>query len=348
MTVRCGEEPYLNALGMVTGVILLSVESGFDSLNMIKSEKCDDSVRPVLDLIMSNNPFVSIVEPDENKPDLSDNRRICEHPSISVIREGYGRRYRIRARATFEGTALASRAAGIITGIFGFPGFMSFGTRFASYELLMNIFEHGSGPGENGWVDIILEKREGSIFMTIIDDGPMFDPIIDSNFDLTKYLGSGANRGLGLIMLKNMNQKMTYTRVDGLNTTVIESMAAIDISEGKENGMAGFRIDERSPGTDGMSEIMLEGELDAKGALRLEELMNDLIGRKIHRVVLNFRDVSFISSAGVGMLLGLVSSLRREGGEVYIAELTSGVESIFKLLNLDDYFKVITEQSGKL
>ena len=347
LTVRCGAESYLNSPGRVAGMILLSRESGFDSLNIIKSEQCDDLIRPVFDLILLNNPFVNVVGFDKEEQDRNDNREICEHPLISVTREDSARRYRIRARATVEGTVLASRIAGIITGILGFPGFMSFGTRFTSYELLMNISEHGSGSGENGWVDIVLEKRDDSLFMTIIDDGPAFDPTIGDNFDLTKYLGSGKSRGLGLIMIRKMNQKMTYTRENGMNTTVINSATVMNIPNGKESGMAALRIDEGKPGVDGISEIMLTGELDTKGALRLEELMDDLIGRKIHKVVLNFRDVSFVSSAGVGMLLGLVSSLRREGGEVYLAELSNKVESVFKLLNLDDYFKIITGQSEK-
>ncbi|MBU8920781.1 MAG: anti-sigma factor antagonist [Bacteroidales bacterium] len=348
ITVSCGAGSYLDSLGRVTGVILLSIESGFDSLRLVKSGRCDDSIKPVLDLILSNNPFVNIVESEKNESDRIDSLKICDHPQISVIGEGSGHLYRIRASVTVEGTNFASRTAGIITGILGFPGFMSFGMRLASYELLMNISEHGHGPGKNRWVDLILEKREDSLFMTIIDDGPMFDPTIGIDFDLKKYLGSGKNRGLGLIMLKNMNQKMTYARENGKNMIVINSMVAIDIPKGKENGMAALKIDEGIPGADGISEIMIRGELDTKGALRLEELMNDLISRKIYKTVLNFRDVSFVSSAGVGMLLGLVSSLRREGGEVYLSELTNKVESVFKLLNLDDYFKVITGQSGKL
>jgi anti-sigma B factor antagonist len=348
ISISCGAEPYLIALGRVTGVILLSIESGFESLRIIKLGDCDDSINLALDQIMSNNPFVSVVESGEKVAGRSEGSKICQHHYISVIKDDSVPVYRTRARTSIEGADYASRIAGIITGVLGFPGFMSFGIRFTSYELLMNISEHGRGTRENGWIDLILEKRDDSIFMTIIDDGSMFDPTKGVDFDLVKYLGSGENRGLGLIMLKNMNQKMTYTRENEMNMTVINYMAAIEIPEGEENGMAALRIEEGTPGAGRMKEISLKGELDTKGALRLEELMNDLIGRKIVNVVLNFRDVSFVSSAGVGMLLGLVSSLRREGGEVYLSELSDNVESVFKLLNLDDYFKVFTGQSGKL
>ena len=53
---------------------------------------------------------------------------------------------------------------------------------------------------------------------------------------------------------------------------------------------------------------------------------------------MNFSEVNFVSSAGVGMLLGFVSSLRRNGGEVYFTEVNEKVKDIFALLNLDDYF----------
>ena len=59
------------------------------------------------------------------------------------------------------------------------------------------------------------------------------------------------------------------------------------------------------------------------------------------KVILDFEKVSFVSSAGVGVILGLVSTLREKGGEVYFVNLSPKVKSVFGLLNLDDYFKVV-------
>ena len=86
--------------------------------------------------------------------------------------------------------------------------------------------------------------------------------------------------------------------------------------------------------------IPLEGDLDTKGALVVEDLMNMLLEQKMHRVTLDFEKVPFVSSAGVGILLGMVSALRDAGGEVLFANVTSKVRSVFRLLNLDDFFKI--------
>jgi anti-anti-sigma factor len=86
--------------------------------------------------------------------------------------------------------------------------------------------------------------------------------------------------------------------------------------------------------------VILNGELDAKGALVLERAMSPLIGMKTVNVVLDFGSVTFVSSAGVGMLLGLVSSIRREGGEIVLREVSPEVRSVFSLLNLDDFFNL--------
>ena len=79
---------------------------------------------------------------------------------------------------------------------------------------------------------------------------------------------------------------------------------------------------------------------DAKGALVMEDLMERLLQKQMHRIRLDFDDVPFISSAGVGILLGMASSLRAEGGDISFVNVSPKIRSVFRLLNLDDFFEI--------
>jgi len=84
----------------------------------------------------------------------------------------------------------------------------------------------------------------------------------------------------------------------------------------------------------------LSGDLDTKGALIMEQMLLQLMEKKIFQTVFDFEKVPFISSAGVGILLGIVSSLREAGGEATFIKISPKVRSVFRLLNLEDYFTI--------
>jgi len=80
---------------------------------------------------------------------------------------------------------------------------------------------------------------------------------------------------------------------------------------------------------------------------RLAEGRTGIKGRQRHAVA-RFHVAAVLEGAqqvfeyqthrGVGMLLGLVSSIRKEGGEVTFAGVSHHVKSVFELLNLNEYF----------
>ncbi len=104
--------------------------------------------------------------------------------------------------------------------------------------------------------------------------------------------------------------------------------------------MAQFEIGGPTPLDDGTHKLVLSGDLDAKGALLMEQMLARLLERKMFKVTLDFEKVSFISSAGVGILLGLASSVREAGGDAVFVKITPKVISVFRLLNLEDYFTI--------
>ncbi|MBN2071086.1 MAG: anti-sigma factor antagonist [Candidatus Krumholzibacteriota bacterium] len=296
--------------------------------------------------IIDNNGIIKrTAEKSRLEKDVEGNDIICNEEKFICIRNRMTPdKYSLRIMATMDNVELAPKVSAMITNILGFPGFISFGVRFSVYELLNNIVEYGIYRIDKEWIDLEIEKENDRLLISIADEGIEFDPTSSDEFNLDNYLKGGAKRGLGLMMIKKLNEKMKYARERKTNRVVIEKFVPGEDIPGKERNMTPLNIGVPKSVGEGIYKIELSGDLDSKGALILEETMNALLERKIHNVILDFDKLTFISSAGVGMLLGLVSSLRREKGQATFINVSEHVRSVFNLLNLNDYFEFSTPE----
>jgi anti-sigma B factor antagonist len=267
---------------------------------------------------------------------------VCREEGFICLRDAHDRnRYRIFIEAEDRNVDLASRTSYIITSLLGFSTLLSFEARFGIYELLSNIVEHGSEGEQRQWVQISLDRRHDKLYVSMIDRGNAFNPTGGAEFDLAGYVETGKRRGLGLIFARKIAERLHYRREHGYNKVFFEKSTPAMRRERKENEMAQFEIRGPDIFESGTRMFQLVGDLDTKGALVVEDLINQLLEENWLNVVLDFDQVPFVSSAGVGILLGLVSTIRDKGGEIYFARLSPKVKSVFGLLNLDDYFKII-------
>src|SRR5437016_1299633 len=58
------------------------------------------------------------------------------------------------------------------------------------------------------------------------------------------------------------------------------------------------------------------------------------------KIVLNLKEVDYIDSGGLGMLVGLLVSARNRGGELKLASPHQRVEHLLRRTNLDTIFRV--------
>lgn len=88
--------------------------------------------------------------------------------------------------------------------------------------------------------------------------------------------------------------------------------------------------------------------LDMQGRLVLDETeffrrrIEDLIRQNRLQIILNLKDVTYIDSAGVGMMVGKYLSVRRLGGDIKLLHLSPRsyrVMTITRLLTVFDAFE---------
>ncbi len=85
--------------------------------------------------------------------------------------------------------------------------------------------------------------------------------------------------------------------------------------------------------------INLKGEIDHHNAGFIRtEIENKIENTKINNLIFNFKDVTFMDSSGIGMVIGRYRLVSSRKGQVYVTNLSKEVHRIFDISGL---FKII-------
>jgi anti-sigma B factor antagonist len=107
-----------------------------------------------------------------------------------------------------------------------------------------------------------------------------------------------------------------------------------------------FEID--SQPVDGTIEVLrVRGRLDTKTASQLLHRCA-AVRNAGHDLVLNLSGVSFIASSGIGALLALTEKFKESGGGVRFVQLSTAVESVIQLLNLNAFLGIDASEEEAL
>lgn len=94
--------------------------------------------------------------------------------------------------------------------------------------------------------------------------------------------------------------------------------------------MTAFKIDIRQVST--INVIDLKGYLDAHTAPDLESVLQKLIDEKRYQIVVNCRELTYISSAGLGVFMAFIEDVRKNKGDIKLSNMSPKVFNVFDLL----------------
>ncbi|MGC8594177.1 MAG: STAS domain-containing protein [Candidatus Kryptoniota bacterium] len=94
--------------------------------------------------------------------------------------------------------------------------------------------------------------------------------------------------------------------------------------------------------------VKLHGFLDAHTAPDLEKVFSELIKGGKFNIVVNFRDLNYISSAGLGVFMAFIDEVRSNNGDIKLAELQPKVYNVFDLLGFPILYEIYSSQEEAL
>ncbi len=94
--------------------------------------------------------------------------------------------------------------------------------------------------------------------------------------------------------------------------------------------MSDFEIHKENK--NGVIIVRVSGMLDAHTTPQMEKAFEDLISEGNYKVVVNLKDLDYISSAGLGVFMAYVETMRENKGDIKFAEASEKIYSVFDLL----------------
>lgn len=97
--------------------------------------------------------------------------------------------------------------------------------------------------------------------------------------------------------------------------------------------------------------IDMSGPLDANTHTQLATVVEAVLKKPVNLIIFNFDKVNYVSSAGVGVVLGAEKSLKAKGGKALLVNLKPQIRKVFdivKALPQQQVFSSITELDAYL
>lgn len=86
----------------------------------------------------------------------------------------------------------------------------------------------------------------------------------------------------------------------------------------------------------GIHLVRIEGRLDANFSSQLEDEIDEVLEQKTKSIILDFSEVTYLSSSGLRVLLSINKETKSDGGLVLI-NLRDIVKKVIEVAELDDY-----------
>ncbi len=113
-----------------------------------------------------------------------------------------------------------------------------------------------------------------------------------------------------------------------------------------QNNPSRFSVAETSEASAPVTIIALSGQLDAHTASEFERFLERIVrDEDKHRLVLDFHGLEYISSAGLGVLMGLIEEVRTMGGDMKLAALPEKIFHVLDLLGFPIVFQIFLSVS---
>jgi anti-sigma B factor antagonist len=107
--------------------------------------------------------------------------------------------------------------------------------------------------------------------------------------------------------------------------------------------MSEFKIARRE--TSNVHVLELKGYLDAHTAPKLEEAFQELLKADRTKIVVNCKDLSYISSAGLGVFMAFIEDVRNKAGDIKLTNMSSKVYNVFDLLGFPLLYDIFKDES---
>ena len=97
-----------------------------------------------------------------------------------------------------------------------------------------------------------------------------------------------------------------------------------------------------------VSVLSFEGNLDTNTAPQAQEQIDQLIDGGSSKILINFHELNYISSAGLRVLLATAKKLKSTSGDLKICGLNQTVQEVFDISGFSSILSVVATEEDAL
>ena len=219
--------------------------------------------------------------------------------------------------------------------------------RLCLYELAANTVEHGEFGGEPPEIRVSLVAERTRIAVEYKDNAAAFSTVHAGSIDIGEQIKGRSKRGLGLILLGRMASALRYERNTVWNHTSFAITRTKQFVSDLHRRLEMNELAITVTRTESRDTVVLKpaGSINSSTVAQLDASINDLIRQGQTTIVLDLSATDFVSSSGVGLLVGTLAALREKNGDLVLMNLPKLVNDIFDVLNIKIHFRIIKELS---
>jgi len=99
---------------------------------------------------------------------------------------------------------------------------------------------------------------------------------------------------------------------------------------------------------DAVAVLRPEGFINAHTVRQFETALEALVQEGRYTILLDCRALNYISSAGLGAIMGLIETVREHGGDILLCSLQKNVFEIFDTLGFTQLYRVFASEGEAL
>ena len=76
----------------------------------------------------------------------------------------------------------------------------------------------------------------------------------------------------------------------------------------------------------------------------MENALQELIDEKRYKIIVNFKELNYISSAGLGVFMGFIEDVRENQGDIKLTNMTPKIYRVFDLLGFPTLYEIFDDE----
>jgi len=200
----------------------------------------------------------------------------------------------------------------------------SYDIKLAVDEACMNIVEHGYAGMNPGSILVSLQYGAKKLVVHITDFGHPFEPSEPPEPDPETML-AGTPGGIGLYFIYRSVDLVSYKATESGNTlTLVKDLGPVESEDESALGMASVQHGD-------VTVVRIRHDLDAVSSVEATAYLGAEIEAGHTNLVLDVEGVTYLSSAGLRVILTTMQDARQQGGEVRLAGAQGNVRRVLDM-----------------